>query len=344
MDPTPGPGTYEDHTKTEMKNNSNPKWSWKGQTERGEPAADPEGGPGTYDEHRNFDDNCRTHEFGQRRELPVDTTPGPGSYEEQARTEMKNNTNPKWNWKGQTERGEPAVDPEGGPGTYEEHRHFDDNARVHEFGQRREGKVDSNPGPGSYEHHLGTEMRNNSNPKWNWQGQSERIDPKQDPEGGPGTYEEHRHFDDNARVHEFGQRRELPTDSNPGPGSYEHYLGTEMRNNSNPKWNWRGQTERGEPAVDPEGGPGTYDEHRHFDDNARVHEFGQRRESKVDSNPGPGSYEHHLGTEMKNNTNPKWNWQGQTGRKQPVDEPEGGPGTYDEHRHFDDNAKVHEFG
>ena len=117
-------------------------------------------------------------------------------------------------------------------------------------------------------------MRNNSNPKWDWKGQTERKQPTADPEGGPGTYDEHRRFDDNARVQEFGQRRDYPTDSNPGPGSYEHHLGTEMRNNANPKWDWKGQTERIAPKTDPEGGPGTYDEHRRFDDNVKVQEFG----------------------------------------------------------------------
>ena len=118
------------------------------------------------------------------------------------------------------------------------------------------------------------------------------------PEGGPGTYHEHRNFDDNARVHEFGQRREEKLDSNPGPGSYEHHVTKEMANNTNPKWIWQNITGRKDTIIGVEGGPGTYEEHRKFGDNAKVHEFGQRREERSPDGPGPGHYDDHTIHEM----------------------------------------------
>ena len=243
---------------------------------------DTEGGPGTYDEHRYFDDNVKVHEFGQRRESKLDLTPGPGSYEHHTRSELVNNSSPKWNWRGQSPRKSMKADPEGGPGTYEEHRRFDDNAKVHEFGQRRESKLDFYPGPGSYEHHLRSEMRNNSSPSWKWKGQSPRKRQTIDTEGGPGTYEEHRRFNDNVKGGEFGHKRNLPLDVTPGPGTYEHHRRTETVNNSNPKWNWRDQSPRKTRTIDPDGGPGTYEEHRYFNDSVRGIEFGYRREQPVD--------------------------------------------------------------
>ena len=137
-------------------------------------------------------------------------------------------------------------------------------------------------------------MINNSNPKWDWRNQTERREPPQNPDGGPGTYDERRRFDDNARVEEFGQKREIKIDQTPGPCDYEHHVPKDMINNSNPKWDWKNQTDRREPVQNPEGGPGTYEEHRRFDDNARVEEFGQRRIIKTDQTPGPCDYEHHV--------------------------------------------------
>jgi hypothetical protein len=117
-----------------------------------------------------------------------------------------------------------------------------------------------------------------------------------------------------------------------------------MMNNSNPKWDMRNQTSRKEAIKDPEGGPGTYEERRNWDDNARVHEFGQRREQPIPNGPGPGTYDEHVTKMMENNSNPKWDMRNQTGRQDAIGDPEGGPGTYEERRNWDDDARVHEFG
>merc|ERR1740117_1301334 len=173
-------------------------------------------------------------------------------------------------------------------------------------------------------------MIKNSNPQWNWQNQTGRREAVKDPEGGPGTYDEHRRFNDNARVEEFGQKREIKIDQIPGPCDYDHHVPSEMNKNSNPQWKWENQTGRREPVVNPEGGPGTYEEHRRFNDNARVEEFGQKREIKIDQTPGPCDYEHHAPSEMIRNSNPQYKMEGKTGRIEAFKDTEGGPGTYDE--------------
>ena len=100
------------------------------------------------------------------------------------------------------------------------------------------------------------------------------------------------------------------------------------------------KTGRREPVVNPDGGPGTYEENRRFNDNARVEEFGQKREIKIDQTPGPCDYDHHHPHEMIRNSNPQWKWENKTGRREAFKDTEGGPGTYDELRQFGDNPRA----
>ena len=53
---------------------------------------------------------------------------------------------------------------------------------------------------------------------------------------------------------------------------------------------WKNNTGRIEIVIDPNGGPGTYDDGRNFGDDVKVQEFGIRREEKIPLGPGPGHY------------------------------------------------------
>ena len=166
-----------------------------------------------------------------------------------------------------------------------------------EFGQRRESKTELTPGPGSYENHTCTEIVNNSNPKMDMKGRSPRKTQKPDPENGPGSYKYY-NVGKSGKSCDFGYRREIKTDNNPGPGSYDHHKRTEMANNSAPKWCFDAQASRHETRCDSEGGPGSYNDPRYFGNQAKGLEFGFRREIKGQDFPGPGFYEPHNRSEL----------------------------------------------
>ena len=53
---------------------------------------------------------------------------------------------------------------------------------------------------------------------------------------------------------------------------------------------WKNNTGRIDNQIDPNRGPGSYDDGRNFGDDAKVQAFGIRREEKIPLGPGPGHY------------------------------------------------------
>jgi hypothetical protein len=73
-----------------------------------------------------------------------------------------------------------------------------------------------------------------------------------------------------------------PKYEGPGPGYYKH---EEADNFTKPRNNyaleWKNNTGRIDTVIDPNGGPGTYDDGRNFGDTVKVLSFGIRREEKI---------------------------------------------------------------
>ena len=60
--------------------------------------------------------------------------------------------------------------------------------------------------------------------------------------------------------------------------------------------------------------------------------------------PGPGQYQHENADGVVKQRNPAYDFKNNTGRKEIVPEPNGGPGSYDHPYKFGDDSKAQEFG
>jgi hypothetical protein len=340
----PGPADYFPDPSIKLTNPTAPVVSFKDSPERPNPAINPNNGPGTYNDGRKFGDDSEWHRIGVRREIPIPAGPGPADYFPDPSIKLTNPTAPVVSFKDSPERPNPAINPNNGPGTYNDGRKFGDDSEWHRIGVRREIPIPAGPGPADYFPEPSIKLTNPTAPVVNFKDSPERPNPAINPNNGPGTYDDGRRFGDNSEWHKIGVRREIPIPEGPGPADYFPDPSIKLTNPTASVVNFKDSPVRPNPIINPNNGPGTYDDGRNFGDDSEWHRIGVRREIPIPAGPGPADYFPDPSIKLTNPTAPVPNFKDRPERPNPIINPNNGPGTYDDGRNFGDDSEWHRIG
>jgi hypothetical protein len=246
--------------------------------------------------------------MGVRREIPIPAGPGPADYFPDRSIKLTNPTAPEHNFKDRPERPNPNINPNNGPGTYDDGRKFGDDAESHIIGLRRNILIPEGPGPADYFPDRSIKITNPTAPVINFKDSPERPNPVVNPNNGPGTYDDGRKFGDDSEWHIMGVRRETPIPLGPGPADYYPDSSIKLTNPTAPVHNFKDRPERPNPDVNPNNGPGSYDDGRKFGDDSEWHIMGVRRDIPIPEGPGPADYFPDRSIKLTNPTAPVHNF------------------------------------
>jgi hypothetical protein len=206
--------------------------------------------------------------MGVRREIPIPAGPGPADYFPDPSIKLTHPSAPIVNFRDSPERPNQTINPNNGPGTYDDGRKFGDNSESHQFGVRRIIPIPAGPGPADYFPDRAIKLTNPTGPVISFKDSPERPNQEINPNNGPGTYDDGRKFGDDSESHQFGVRREILIPAGPGPADYFPERSIKLTNPTAPIVNFRDSPERPNPVVNPNNGPGTYDDGRRFGDDS----------------------------------------------------------------------------
>lgn len=86
----------------------------------------------------------------------------------------------------------------------------------------------------------------------------QREEPKLDATGGPGTYDAQKNFGSKLGQNTIGVKRQTKTPKGLGPGQYSPEKATSFIKPNQPFTSFSKTQGRPMSAIDPNGGPGTY--------------------------------------------------------------------------------------
>jgi hypothetical protein len=340
----PGPADYHPDGSIKLTNPTAPVHNFRDRPERPNPNVNPNNGPGSYNDGRTFGDDTEWHRIGVRRESPIPSGPGPADYHPDGSIKLTNPTAPAHNFRDRPERPNPNINPNNGPGSYNDGRTFGDDTEWHRIGVRRELPIPSGPGPADYNPDSSIKLTNPTAPVHNFRDRPERPNPDVNPYNGPASYNDGRTFGDDTEWHRIGVRRELPIPAGPGPADYYPDGSIKLTNPTAPIHNFKDRPERPNPDVNPNNGPGSYNDGRTFGDDTEWHRIGVRRELPIPAGPGPADYFPDPSMKLTNPTAPVVNFKDSPERPNPAINPNNGPGSYDDGRKFGDEAEWHKIG
>ena len=256
--------------------------------------------PGQYDDRSyELSKNSRGFTIGERREVHVESTVGPGAYDATRGDSLTRTRSPNVNMGTSSSRAQGFAqgDSNQGPGQYDDRSYeISKSSRGFTIGEKRGQRHEETVGPGAYDPDRADSLTKTRSSNVNMGSSPSRTHSfaQGDSNQGPGQYDDRSYeLSKKSRGFTIGERREVHVESTVGPGAYDASRGDSLTKtrSSNVNMGTSSGRAQGFAQGNANQSSGYYDD-RSYEMSKKSGGFtiGEKREKRQEETAGPGSY------------------------------------------------------